>query len=60
MKVIIEIETDTQNVSERRERLNKSLEDTLLKNIKESVEHIVETSHCTTDYFKSCKVTLCE
>lgn len=58
MRIIIEIETNkTENISKIRERLNKSSEDGMFDIIKEKVEGIIERSHFTTDYFKSCKVT---
>lgn len=58
MRIIIEIETNkTENISKIRERLNKSSEDRMFDIIKEEVEGIIERSHFTTGYFKSCKVT---
>lgn len=60
MKIIIEIETDNQNVSKIREQLNESLENTMFNIIKKDVEDTIEKSHFTSDYFKSCKVTMCK
>lgn len=60
MKIIIEIETDNTNVSNLKKTLNKSLENTMFNMIKKDVEDTIEKSHFTTDYFKGCKVTMCE
>lgn len=60
MKIIIEIETDNQNVSKIRKQLNESLENTMFNIIKKDVEDTIEKSHFTSDYFKSCKVTMCK
>lgn len=58
MKIVIEIETnESENASEIRKKMNCSLEDTMFGIIKENVEGIIERSHFTSDYFKSCKVT---
>ena len=58
MRIIIEVETnEAENTSKIREQMNRSLEETMFGIIKEDVEGIIERSHFTTDYFKSCKVT---